>query len=128
MAVDVDALSRRAASLYRASRFEAALQAYREVLAIDPDRPDDWLNLGLLSRQAGCAHDALAAYDRALEAGVCNPEEVHLNRAVVLSDDLLDAPAARASLESALAINPDFVPALLNLGNLFEDEGDRKAA
>ena len=128
MAVDADALSRRAASLYRASRFEVALQAYREVLAIDPDRPDDWVNLGLLSRQAGLAHDALAAYDRALEAGVCNPEEVHLNRAVVLSDDLLDAPAARASLESAFAINPEFVPALLNLGNLFEDEGDRKAA
>ena len=36
--------------------------------------------------------------------------------------------AARASLESALAINPEFVPALLNLGNLFEDEGDREAA
>ena len=56
------------------------------------------------------------------------PEEVHLNRAVILSDALQRIPEAEAELHSALRLNPTYLPAMLNLANLHEDRGERDAA
>ena len=128
MADTADALARKAAALYRSARYDEARQAYRHLLALDPDRPNDWVNFGLLLKRQGAFREALAAYDSALKHKVTGPEEVHLNRAVVLADDLGDPAAAHAALEAALAIRPGYVPALLNLGNLHEDAGDRDRA
>ncbi|MGH6706540.1 MAG: sulfotransferase, partial [Sphingomicrobium sp.] len=47
---------------------------------------------------------------------------------VILSDHLARSDDAREELEQALAINPGYVPALINLGNLAEDHGDRAEA
>ena len=128
MADMADAFARKAAALYRSARYDKAREAYRHLLALDPDRPDDWVNFGLLLKRQGVFREALAAYDSALKRKVTGPEEVHLNRAVVLADDLGDPAAAQAALEAALAIRPGYVPALLNLGNLHEDAGDRDQA
>ncbi len=118
MADTADALARKAAALYRSARYDEARQAYRHLLALDPDRPNDWVNFGLLLKRQGAFREALAAYDSALKHKVTGPEEVHLNRPA----------AAHAALEAALAIRPGYVPALLNLGNLHEDSGDRDRA
>ena len=71
---------------------------------------------------------ALDSYARALDLGVRDPEEVRLNRAVILSDYLHRPADAAQELDAALEDNPDYVPALLNLGNLREDLGDRPGA
>ncbi|UYH55778.1 sulfotransferase [Qipengyuania sp. SS22] len=128
MADTVDALARKAAALYRSARYDDAREAYRDLLALHPNRADDWVNFGLLLKRQGAFREALAAYDNALQHQVTGPEEVHLNRAVVLADDLADPASAHAALEAALAIRPHYVPALLNLGNLHEDAGDRDRA
>src|SRR5690348_2628347 len=121
-------LLQRAAALRRAGRVEEAIAAYEELLRLEPDLPDSWYNLGWLQRQAGRYEAALDSYAEALKRGVAGAEEVRLNRAAILSDYLARYADAEAELQAALGLKPDYVPALLNLGNLHEDQGKRAAA
>lgn len=122
------ALLSQASALRRAGRIAEAIIAYEQLLALDPRLPDSWYNLGWLQRQARNFEGSLSSYAQALARGVSTPEEVHLNRAVILSDHLTRFDEARGELERALEINPVYIPALLNLGNLAEDCGDRAGA
>lgn len=128
MSSSLESLIGQAAQLRRAGRTLEALAAYEALLAAHPNLPDSWYNLALLQRKAGRPEAALASYDQALRRGVSDPEEVRLNRAVILSDDLRRETEAEAELNGALALNPRYVPALLNLGNLHEDRGRRAEA
>lgn len=121
-------LLERADSLRRAGRLDEAIAAYTELLGREPDMPDSWYNLGWLRRQARQFEEALEAYAEALRRGAAHPEEIHLNRAVILSDQLARPEEAEVELRTALEHNPGFVPALLNLGNLYEDFGRRDEA
>jgi tetratricopeptide (TPR) repeat protein len=127
-AATITALIETAARLERAGRLEEAAAAYRELLALRPALPDCWYNLGLLERRLGRFEAALGSYAHALEHGVSRPEEVHLNRAVIFTDCLRRDAQAERELEAALALNPSYVPALLNLANLYEDLGRRAEA
>jgi tetratricopeptide (TPR) repeat protein len=122
------ALLERAAALRRAGRVEQAIAAYEELLENAPELAESWYNLGWLQRQARQYDAALDSYAQALKRGVSGAEEVHLNRAVILSDHLARPKDAKAELEAALKLKPDYLPALLNLGNLNEDLGDRRGA
>ncbi len=128
MAEPAEALMALASRLRAAGRAEEAAEAYRRLLAIRPDLPDSWFNLALMERQSGRFAAALSAYDEALRRGVSGPEEAWLNRGVIHADDLGRPDLALKDLEAALAIAPDWLPALLNLGNLHEDMGRREAA
>jgi tetratricopeptide (TPR) repeat protein len=125
---DPQALLRNAEALERAGRFAEAEAAYLRVLASWPDLPDTWYNLARLQRRIGRFEAALGSYQQALNRGVSEPEEVHLNRGVIYSDCLRRDEAAERELQAALAINPDYVPALLNLANLREDFGKQAEA
>jgi len=114
---------RDAVLLERAGRVAEAISVYERLLARWPDRPDTWYNLALLQRKARRYEAALASYNQALNRGVSQPEEVHLNRGVIYADYLRRDAAAAAELEAALELNPRYVPALLNLANLDEDLG-----
>ncbi|MFP4518931.1 MAG: tetratricopeptide repeat-containing sulfotransferase family protein [Oceanicaulis sp.] len=103
----------------------AMVEACRAELARRPDHADTWYDLGYYARRAGAYEDALDAYAKALSLGIRNPWEVHLNRAVIYSDDLRRDQAARAELERALALKPDYLAAKLNLGNLLEEQGEK---
>ena len=117
-----------ASRLRAAGRAGEAATAYRQLLALRPDLPDSWFNLALMERRSGRFEAALAAYAEAVRRGVSGPEEAWLNRGVIHADDLGRQDLALADLEAALAIRPDYLPALLNLGNLHEDMGRREAA
>ena len=119
---------REASSLDRQGRVMEAIDAYEHVLKRWPALASCWYNLAVLQRKAGNFTAALAAYQQALDRGVKCPEEVHLNRAVIYTDYLRQDAAAEGELARALALNPRYVPALLNLGNLHEDLGRRDAA
>lgn len=121
-------LLREAARLEHLGRLADAASVYERILARWPDLPDCWYNLGLLQRNLGRFDEALASYAQALARGIRQPEEVHLNRGVILADHLRqDAPAER-ELRAALALNPRYLPALRNLANLHEDLGRREEA
>lgn len=112
----------------QAGRRAEAIGAFRQLLALRPAFADGWYNLGYLLKAEGQYAAALEAYGQALARGVSGPEEVRLNRAVIFADNLRKEGEARAELEAALAIRPDYLPALLNLGNLQEERGEREAA
>ena len=109
-------------------QYPVAVQWYRQALSIIPQLPDAWFNLGYALRQIGAFEEALAAYEQALVYGAAGPEQIHLNRAVIFSDHLRDDAAAERELRAALARAPQYAPAWLNLGNLYEELGQRDAA
>lgn len=117
-----------AGRLREAGRFAEAEAAYRRVLALDPNQPTGWYNLGFVQRQQGRFEQALASYAEALSRGVSEPEGVHLNRAVIYADYLRREDDAERELNSALALNPRYAPALFNLANISEDRGARAEA
>jgi tetratricopeptide (TPR) repeat protein len=125
---DADAMLRDAVLLERAGRLADAIATYERLLTRWPDRPNSWYNLALLQRKARRYEAALASYQQALDRGVSQPEEVHLNRGVIYADHLRRDAAAAAELNAALELNPRYVPALLNLANLDEDYGRREQA
>src|SRR5438105_2543199 len=128
MSEDWQSLLQEASRLRQLGRADEAITAYKRVLAINPKLPNAWYNLGWLQKQARAFDDALVSYQRALELDVAEPEEVHVNRAVIYSDHLRKQPDAERELRAALAKNPQYIPALLNLGNLQEDLGNRPDA
>jgi tetratricopeptide (TPR) repeat protein len=117
-----------AVQLERAGRLVDAEAAYQRLLARSPALPDTWYNLALLQKKLGRFDAALASYQQALNHGVTQPEEVHLNRGVIYSDCLRLDDAAERELKTALQLNPSYVPALFNLANLYEDLGRRDEA
>ena len=125
---EMEALLLEAGALRQAGRLAEAEAAYAALLARWPDLPQSWYNLALLQRQAGRFDAALASYRQALGCGIRQPEQVHLNRGVIYADHLRQDDAAERELNAALGLNPAYVPALLNLGNLHEDRGRREEA
>jgi lipoprotein NlpI len=119
---------REALLLDRQGRMPEAIAAYQRVLARWPALPDCWYSLAVLQRRTRQFSAALASYQQALDQGVRKPEEVHLNRGVIYADYLRQYDAAERELLTALALNPSYVPALLNLANLHEDLGRREQA
>jgi tetratricopeptide (TPR) repeat protein len=125
---DPQALLQHAQRLEKAGRLAEAEAAYVQLLTRWPDLANTWYNLALLQRRAGRFDAALASYRQALDRGISEPEEVHLNRGVIYADCLRQDEAAERELHAALALNPKYVPALLNLANLREDFGRRAEA
>jgi tetratricopeptide (TPR) repeat protein len=123
-----DALLRRANQLLNGDDIDEAIEAHEQLLGARPDLPDSWFNLAWLQRRARRFEDSLRSYGEALHRGVARPEEVHLNRAVILSEHLERIEAAETELEEAVRLNPRFVGAWLNLGMLFEDRGEVERA
>jgi len=123
-----EAMLREARLLERQGRLPETIAVYQRVLARWPALPDGWYSLAVLQRKTRQFHAALASYQQALELGVRKPEEVHLNRGVIYADHLRQDDAAERELLAALALNPEYVPALLNLANLHEDLGRREQA
>jgi tetratricopeptide (TPR) repeat protein len=120
--------AREAARLASQGRVPEAVAAYQQLLRRSPDQPDCWYNLALLLRSLGQYEAALASYEEALRRGIRDPEEVHLNRAVIFADGLRRNREAEQELQAALALRPDYLPALQNLANLHETLGRREAA
>ncbi len=121
-------LLRQADALLASQRHAEATVAYEAALAADPSQADGWFNLGYLLRRAGRFEHALDAYAHALRHGGRDPEQIHLNRAAILSEHLHRDPEALQELQRALAVAPAYLPALLNLGNLHEERGERDSA
>ena len=125
---DFDMLAARAARLLGTGQYEAAINGYLQLLSHQPERPTDWFNLAYAQRCVRRFEEALSSYEQALRYGVQGPEEVHVNRAAILSEHLERPKEAEIELRRAITLRPGFAIALLNLGNLLEDRGDRDGA
>jgi Flp pilus assembly protein TadD len=117
------AMVQHADQLLGAGRLTDAIGLYRSALATNPNLPDAWFNLGWALRAGRQFEDAAQAYAQALCHGVRHSEHVYLNLAAMSADHLHAPDAAEEQLKAALALVPDFAPALLSLGTLYEDRG-----
>ena len=109
-----------------ASDRRGAEAAYRQVLALDPDHADAYLNLGALLCEGTRCDEAVALYDEALRR---HPDEalLHFNRAIALEDQGRPAEAL-ASYHASLRLAPDLADAHYNAARLHEQLGDAKQA
>lgn len=105
--------------------YASAAQQYHALLAIAPVDRDGLCNLGYALVALGQPQDALPVYDQLLAADARN-SATHYNRANVLREmGLLEA--AVAGYRAAVAIDPDFAEAWLEIGHSLMLAGDFEA-
>lgn len=114
-------LSRRAASHLARGDFEQAIGYFEQATKLS-DQPGDadinQIMLLLGKKKYDQALLAIASFEKKLPA---NPVIHNLRAGALLGKH--DRPAARKSLEQALAVKADFLPALINLARLDLSEG-----
>lgn len=128
MSSNWEQLNAAAAAALAGKDFRAASTALMQIISLRPDHADSWFNLGYARRQLGDFRGALDAYAAALAHGLAGAEAAHVNRALILSNHLGHAIDAETELQQAIALNDIFLPAWLNLGELYEDQGNAVAA
>lgn len=101
---------------------DAAIEAYRRAVAIDPEHVGSWINLGALLCEAGRCQEALALYERAAGLALDDPS-VHFNGALALEDLGLLRDAVN-SYERCLQLAPYSADAHHNAARLCEKLGD----
>lgn len=112
----------------RSYPLQHALEAYENYLTHQPHSANAAFNYAWYLARDGQFEAAIQMYRRALELGIEQPEEAHLNIANIYMDHLRDDNEAQEELQQALAKNPRYVGAFHNLGNLAEQLGDREQA
>lgn len=116
----------RAVLLYRQGELEAAEEAARSFLLLNPTSARGYEVLGAILGQQGRAEESLEALDTAVRL---DPKlaTAHANRAVLLAAKQ-DIAGARRALEEAIAIDPELRQAQARLGRILELQGDLDGA
>jgi tetratricopeptide (TPR) repeat protein len=108
------------------ARWEAAVEAYTQVVAIDPGYAAAWNNLGLLKHRMGQYERAGECYRKALDADEsCCQAAFNLGS---LHEDLDDLDSALAWYRRALVMQPDYADAHFNLAGVLAKSGQNQAA
>jgi tetratricopeptide (TPR) repeat protein len=102
----------------RAGRTADAERGFRDVAARYPDLGGAHANLGLILRNAGKHDESVAALERAVKASPRQP--VFFNQLGVSYRHKGQFAKAREAYESALALDPNYADAHLNLGVLLD--------
>lgn len=108
-------------------RTDAAIGHYQRLLERQPGLAAAHFNLALMYKKRKRHAEALAAYQKAIELGIGEVQDVYSNMGVLYSE-LRDADRAAQMYRRALEIDPDYVPALFNRAGLFEEAGQRQQA
>ncbi|WP_035303995.1 tetratricopeptide repeat protein [Actinokineospora inagensis] len=119
-------LHNRAQLLARLGRLDEALSCFDQVIALDPNHPDYYIDRGNLRHRLGRADDALRDYATAVRLGPPLPEAEY-NRAEIMIE-LGRVDEATALLDRVIELEPDQVDARVNRASLLLDAGDVDAA
>ena len=112
--------------LYATGKYSAAVHAFQESLARQPNNADVYYDMGITLRDKGNVDAAAAAYRKAI---ALNPElwEAH-NNLGMLFHDLKSYDGAIAEYREAKRLAPEESSVRNNLGNTYCDKGDYDAA
>ncbi len=123
-----DALIRyRLGSLYlRMENFSDAISTFHSALKLDPENPVILNELGFALDLSGDVNGAGDAYARAAACPKPFPPALYNHALRLMNSNASDT--AEAVLEKALAAEPDYVPAMLALGEVFETRGEFETA
>lgn len=126
---DLPAINQLAAHvLQRGYPLNGVLRSFAAYLARHPGSAEAAFNYAYHLARDAQFETAIKKYTQALKLGIARPEEVHLNIANIYMDHLHDNKKAKSHLNEALALNPRYVNAWFNLGNLAERRGQRDKA
>jgi tetratricopeptide (TPR) repeat protein len=125
-ALQAAGMQREAMALAQAGQPRRALAVCRELLRLQPVRPDLLGFAGTLAFQAGEFDEAASLYRRAL-AVKPDAAELHYNLGNALAR-MGRLEAAAAAQRRAIALRPDFAPAHHNLGNTLRTLGRHEEA
>lgn len=114
--------------LYQHGFAAQAAKLYAFYCDLYPARATLLYNHAYYLRFTGAYQQAIEKYQQALKYNIAEPEEVLLNIAVIYSDHLRQEQEAEQALLQALQLKPDYVPALYNLANLAEEQGNKPRA
>lgn len=107
-------------------RWTEAVEAYEQVIAIDPDYAAAWNNLGLLQHRMGRYRRAGECYRGALAAdGACIQAAFNL---ASLHEDLGEFGPAAAWYRRALELDPGYADAHFNLAGVLGKMGNAEGA
>ncbi|WP_199245544.1 tetratricopeptide repeat protein [[Phormidium] sp. ETS-05] len=104
-------------ALYRLLQMEAAAECYQKAISLNPNLAGVWLNLGNLWRQQGQINQALDCWEQAI---TLNPQIGGPQLHIKMGNLLLargDYPAATASYQQAVDLDPNSTAAYSNLGS-----------
>ena len=127
MNAQADSALELAAKLEQAGKIEESEASYRRFIDEQPSHAVARFNLACFLRRRGRLEEALEEHQSALDLQIDHPEEVLSNMAVIQTELRRDA-AAKLLFERALAVNPNYIPAMFNLALQHEEFGDRKTA
>ena len=111
---------------YTQGRTQEMITLLRKAIAINPDYPEAYSNLGLALQAQDDLEAAIASYEKAIAINPNYPE-VYSNLGVALMEQG-DLQGAIASYEKAVATNPNYPEAYSNLGLALQAQGDLEAA
>ncbi|MCB1855338.1 MAG: sulfotransferase [Pseudomonadales bacterium] len=118
---------RLATLLERRGFVDEAEACFRRLLATHPGLNNSRYNLARLLKRHGRHEQALEEYQQCLARNIARPEEVHNNISVIHTARHRHEQAL-AALRAALAHNPEYIPALYNLAQLLEEQGEWEEA
>lgn len=121
-----DDLFRQGNQFYSQGNLAAAEQAYRQALALDPNRSDVYTNLGVTYYMMGRLDDAIDSYLAGLKLAPDDAELNYLLGAAYLQQSRLDE--AREALLKANRADPNLGEPYYGLGVLYKLEGKREEA
>jgi tetratricopeptide (TPR) repeat protein/SAM-dependent methyltransferase len=107
--------------LLRLGRLPEAVAAYERLAKLKPDLAETHYNLGNALAQQGRTAEAIACFERSL--AIKPLPEIHNNLGIALARDPARADEALAHYRAALAVDPNFVEADLNIGALQASRG-----
>jgi Flp pilus assembly protein TadD len=103
-----------------------AEEAYRAVLALDPENPEAHLELGILHEQRGEVARAEEHFVESLKADPANPRALYSYASLYYADD--DLETAEELLARAVAADAHYSPALSALASIRARRGDYGSA
>jgi len=112
-------------ALLKTGRMEEAIPHFRAAAALDPTDPNSTMNIGTYEQAHGNLPAAIELYRKAAEMAR-NPKVKAraYNNLGYAYKDIGDLADARSSLQSAVAVDPEFVGAWISLGLVAQRAGD----
>lgn len=94
-------------ALFDSDKYEKAIRAYEQSLAIEPDNPNVLTDLGIMYRLSKQPEKAVESFSRAMAIDPAH-QFSRMNKGIVLMYDLKDEKGAIQAWEELMAINPLF--------------------
>jgi tetratricopeptide (TPR) repeat protein len=116
-------------ALLKLGRPEEAISHFRAAAALDPTDPNSILNIAIYEQMHGQLHAAIADEKKATElARNIRTKSLAYNNLAYAYKDLGDLAAAKANLQRAVEVDPDFASGWISLGLIEQRMGEARQA